>query len=161
MLRDEPFTLLDIYHVILMVACHDPTCPEKICHMPNLWTALMDAIVLFALQRIMKLQKILASYLLPKFTYCANQSDAFIGSKNKFIYQKEKTLLVEKPVNYYLYLCDRDTLLLLKKIYGGNGVKKIDIENDNEVLVKFFQDVQQGIQLLTMLTKDQSQHLTS
>ena len=99
--------------------------------------------------------------LAAKFTNYANQSDAFIGSKNKFIYQKEKTLLVEKPVNYYLYLCDRDPLLLLKKIYGGNGVKKIDIENDTEVLGKFFQDVQQSIQLLTMLTEDQWQHLTS
>ena len=27
LLRDEPFTLLDIYHIILMAACRDPTCP--------------------------------------------------------------------------------------------------------------------------------------
>ena len=68
-------------------------------------------------------------------------------------------MLDEKPVNYYLR--DIDTLLLLKKMYGGNGVKKIGIENDTEVLGKFFQDIQQGIQLLTMLTEDQWQHLTS
>jgi len=29
LLRDEPFTLLDIYHIILMAACRDPTCPGK------------------------------------------------------------------------------------------------------------------------------------
>jgi len=27
LLRDEPFTLLDIYHIILMAARRDPTCP--------------------------------------------------------------------------------------------------------------------------------------
>ena len=64
--------------------------------------------------------------LAAKFTNYTIQSDAFIGTKNKFIYHKDETLVDKKPVNYYLR--DRDTLLRQKRFMEATVSRRLTLK---------------------------------
>lgn len=102
-----------------------------------------------------------AKFICNKLTLWANTSDDWKGSNNLFIYRKSSQVgyLVPRPVNYYIRM--RDTLLLLKKVYGGQGVTKADIEQDEDVLTQFFGTVDKGRRVLGQLNEIQWQHLQS
>ena len=87
----------------------------------------------------------------------ANSDPQFIGTHNQYEVQdvEEEKL----PVNYIIR--DRDTLKLLKKIYGRKGVKKSDIEEDTDLLIRFFGSVKEGHHYLSILTDTQWEFLDS
>ena len=159
LLNNNPYEALDNFHMIGMPARRDPADLDKNLPLPQgpesnfarygiaCWREENESTVEFG------------DSLAVKFTDYANRSEDFIGTKNKFINHHNDEPLTFKPMNYFLR--DRDTLLLLKKIYGGETVTKADIENENDILIKFFGDVQKGVHLLAPLTEDQWHHLSS
>ena len=87
----------------------------------------------------------------------ANSDPQFIGTHNQY---EVKDVEEEKlPVNHIIR--DRDALKLLKKIYGRKGVKKSDIEEDTDLLIRFFGSVKEGHHYLSILTDTQWEFLDS
>ena len=90
-------------------------------------------------------------------TQWANESSntAYTGSNNLFhLFPSDDT---SKPVNYYLRT--KDTLLLLKKVYGTvEGITKSDIEQDHTVLENFFGSSKRGQEILGDLKLKSTAH---
>ena len=83
--------------------------------------------VLLSSREKMKPLNNLVSHLLIFFTNYANNSKAFIRTKDNFIYHNNiGTTANKNPVKYYL--CDKNTLLILKFFYGGEGLTKEKIK---------------------------------
>ena len=109
----------------------------RICHFPKVQTARMHAMVLPAVKENDEISLDIGNSFAAKFSKYANRSEDFISTKKNFIYHQDSEPIALKPISYFL--CDRDTLLLFKKIYGGKSITKADIENDSDVLQKFLE----------------------
>lgn len=96
------------------------------------------------------------SWITKKMTNYCNESPDCKGSSNVVMYREDQQeFLTPQPVINYIRV--RDTLLLLKKLYGT--YTKAEIETDEEILIKFFGTTERGHQILAPLTEDQWKHL--
>ena len=91
----------------------------------------------------------------------ANNSDAFMGTHNLFVHRETaESSGPDLPVRHLVR--DRDMLLLLKKIYGWEGQNtKQDMMDKEEILLKFFDTVEEGRAFLSRFREDQWQNLES
>lgn len=92
------------------------------------------------------------------FTDWANEktNTSYTGTHNLFRVAPSET--PPMPVHHYLRI--KDTLLLLKKIYGTvEGVTKADIESDETLLENFFGTFKLGQEILNPLSEAQWQNL--
>mmetsp|Transcript_22019 Transcript_22019/g.47867 ORF Transcript_22019/g.47867 Transcript_22019/m.47867 type:complete len:269 (-) Transcript_22019:158-964(-) len=159
MLNTQPYVALDEYHIIGMAARRNSSYPDKDLPLPQGRDSMYGRYCLVCFRDGDETVEEFGNSLAAKLTNYANSSEAFIGSKNHFIYHQDnnQTTASAQPVNYYLRT--KDTLLLLKKVYGSEGITKTEIIEDYDVLDKFFGEVQKGIDLLKPLSEDQWQHL--
>ena len=153
-LHTDPQTVLDMFCLMAILPRRDPTRLSQDVMMPQEpGSQYPQRILIFV-----KDEEVSAKDFLTKFahdlTQWANESSntAYTGSNNLFrLFPSDDT---QKPVNYYLRT--KDTLLLLKKVYGTvEGITKSDIEHDHTVLENFFGTAKLGQEILGTLSEVQ------
>ena len=159
MLTDDPHKALDHFHIIGIAARRDPSTNPKDLPLPQGPDSNYGRTSIVCFRDTNETIEEFGDSLAAKLTSYANTSEAFIGTRNHFIYHHDKNQSTElaHPVNYYLR--NRDTLLLLKKVYGSEGITKSEIIEDHDILIKFFGEVQTGIDFLGPLSEDQWQNI--
>jgi hypothetical protein len=95
----------------------------------------------------------------PIMTAWANETDAYMGTHNLFVPRETaESSGPDVPVRHLVR--DRDMMLLLKKIYGWEGQNSLqDIMDNEEILQKFFDTVDEGRAFLRLFSEDQWQNL--
>ena len=160
MVNERPFKALDEFHIIALPYLRDPAHPEKNLSWPQSPTSTFGRLGIVCFRDNEESTDEFGNSFASKLMQYANDSDEFTGTRNKFIYEKNRgASLNPHPVNYYIR--DRDTLLLLKKVYGGEGITKAELANDHDLLVKFFGDVKTGHKFLDPLDEEQWKNLAS
>jgi len=80
----------------------------------------------------------------------ANKNPEFLGNNNLFVFSTDKTHDPPEPVNYYLR--DKDTVLVLSKVY--TGFTKYELENDSDIMTEFFASLENGQRILANYTEE-------
>jgi len=81
----------------------------------------------------------------------ANTNPEFLGNNNLFVFSTDETHNPPEPVNYYIR--DKDTVLVLSKIY--TGFTKYELENDSDVMTEFFGSLENGRRILADYTEEE------
>jgi hypothetical protein len=83
-----------------------------------------------------------------------NEKDDWKGVNNKVIYVP--SCLPPKPVRHWLL--DKDMLRVMKLVYGHGGkTTKKDLMHSPDILLKFFETVEEGREYLRPLSEEQWQ----
>ena len=80
----------------------------------------------------------------------ANTNPEFLGNNNLFVFSIGKTHDPPDPVNYYIQ--DKDTVLVLSKVY--TGFTKYEVENDSDIMTEFFGSLENGQRILANYTEE-------
>lgn len=155
-IQQDPLAALD-FHIISVCSRRDPEVPELDMPLPkNPGSPYPKRAVILFNDPNVSVDQFLMDFCL-RWSHRANTERIYTGDRNQFVYKPHPGK--PYPVNHYLR--NRDTILLLKKVYGTEGVTKSDVESDEDVLIKFFGDVDTGRQLLSNLTEDQWENISS
>ena len=90
------------------------------------------------------------------FLFAKKPNSGYLGNKNLFVYQSISC--DSKPEREYILT--KDSINLLKVIYGATGLSREDIMKDAEVLECFFGSVAKTKQILDPSTETHWQHST-
>ena len=114
MLTDEPYKALDDFHIIGIAAQRDPSSDPNDLPLPQGRDSNYGRTSIVCFRDSDETIEEFGDSLAAKLTSYANTSEAFIGTRNHFIYHQDKNQSTElaRPVNYHLR--NKDTLLLLK-----------------------------------------------
>lgn len=160
-IKTEPERALDEFHIIGLFERLDRTDPEMNLAMPQEPGSIYSQKVVAFFTETDQTVQAFAKWLAAQLTLWANTSDEWFGTNNIFIYRQnlQGEFLQPRPVNYYIRV--RDTLLLLRKVYGGKTIEKTDIEQDEEILTQYFGTVEKGRNILGQLDELQWKQLTT